>query len=351
VVVKRFLSSILALSFILGITSAAASTAGSAEDPLISKSYIDNTYPDVVLMAPLKRLSDSLAVLNYKLSQAKAASETGIYSVSAIPNSSISLNTGASFVLLSGSAYLASCSGTVIDVTNGSTLSAGATLTIRHRYVAAEHTTAAATVLTFASIAVYGNARISAGNAPSFIDVSEDAWYYSDVCYAVQKGLVNGRSTQTYAPDDNLSIAEAIKLASCMHQLYHNGSITLNNYTDSSLWYKTYVDYAAQNKIVTKIYQNYTSKITRSEFVSIFYASLPATEFTGINTIYSNTIPDVKSADSNATQIYAFYRAGILTGSDASGTFYPDNNIKRSEVASILTRMFEKTARKSIALS
>jgi len=125
----------------------------------------------------------------------------------------------------------------------------------------------------------------------------------------------------------------------------------LNNYTDLSIWYKNYVDYATQNKIVTKVYQDYSAKITRSEFVSIFYAALPSTEYTGINSVSSNKIPDVKSTDSNATQIYTFYRAGILTGSDTIGTFFPNNNIKRSEVASILTRMFEKTARKSISLS
>ena len=34
----------------------------------------------------------------------------------------------------------------------------------------------------------------------------------------------------------------------------------------------------------------------------------------------------------------------------ANGTFMPDSNIKRSEVAAILTRMSDKTARKNITL-
>ena len=111
------------------------------------------------------------------------------------------------------------------------------------------------------------------------------------------------------------------------------------------------MDFASQNRITTKIYQNYNAKITRSEFVSIFYAALPVTEYAVINSVASDAIPDIKTSDSNSTQIYSFYRAGILTGSDTKGTFYPYNNIKRSEVAAIVTRMFEKTARKSIILS
>ena len=49
-------------------------------------------------------------------------------------------------------------------------------------------------------------------------------------------------------------------------------------------------------------------------------------------------------------EIYTFYRAGILTGSDKNGTFYPTNDIKRNEVAAILSRMYDKTARKTVSL-
>lgn len=42
------------------------------------------------------------------------------------------------------------------------------------------------------------------------------------------------------------------------------------------------------------------------------------------------------------------YRAGVLAGSDKSGTFLPDANIKRCEVAAILTRMMDESARKDV---
>ena len=86
---------------------------------------------------------------------------------------------------------------------------------------------------------------------------------------------------------------------------------------------------------------------TRAEFVHVFYGALP--EYADINTIYS--IPDVKTTDAYADGIYAFYRAGILTGSDGKGTFHAQSSIKRSEAAAILYRMLEDSARKSFILA
>lgn len=49
-------------------------------------------------------------------------------------------------------------------------------------------------------------------------------------------------------------------------------------------------------------------------------------------------------------EIYAFYRAGILDGSLADGSFLPDSGIKRSEVAAIIVRMFDTSERRSVTL-
>ena len=49
-------------------------------------------------------------------------------------------------------------------------------------------------------------------------------------------------------------------------------------------------------------------------------------------------------------RIYTFYRAGILTGSDAAGTFHPASTIVRSEAAAILVRMYDASYRVNITL-
>ncbi len=101
-------------------------------------------------------------------------------------------------------------------------------------------------------------------------------------------------------------------------------------------WYNSYVEYGIANGILDKSYANYTraqmnAPATRREFVSIFYPAMDG--YKALNNIADNAIPDVKLGDKCADEIYAFYRAGILTGSDKQGTFNPDSTIVRSEVA------------------
>ncbi len=109
--------------------------------------------------------------------------------------------------------------------------------------------------------------------------------------------------------------------------------------------------YALDNGIIDGEYADWTEKITRRAYVHIFYSALPASEYAPRNTVADGAIPDVSMADPHASEIYAFYSAGILTGSDSAGTFHPLSNIRRSEVAAILTRMFDASARKSITLT
>ncbi len=182
-----------------------------------------------------------------------------------------------------------------------------------------------------------------------FTDVPDGAWYRSDVETAHKNGLINGKSATLYCPGDNMSIAEAVKLAACMNKLYHEGSVTLTN--GSPYWYSSYVTYATDNWILLREYEDYDALITRSEFVNIFYYALPSGEYPEINTVGDGAIPDVAMWDPYASLIYQFYRAGILVGSDSAGTFNQSSYIMRSEVAAILTRMFDDTARKNITLT
>ena len=115
------------------------------------------------------------------------------------------------------------------------------------------------------------------------------------------------------------------------------------------------MDYAVENGIIDAKYAGYSkaqmdAAISRSEFVKIFSGTMEESCFTGWNQVADNAIPDVKMTDANADVIYKFYRAGILTGSDAAGTFNASSSIKRSEVAAILVRMFDEGSRQGFTL-
>ncbi len=180
-----------------------------------------------------------------------------------------------------------------------------------------------------------------------FKDVPTGEWYYGDVKGAWETGLINGFEDNTFRPNENMTYAQAIKLASCMNQKYTTGSVTLAN--GSPQWYDSYVAYAKDKSIIAKDY-DWNTSATRAGYVEIFSKALPDEALKVKNSIADNAIPDVSINHPQAAAIYKLYRAGILTGMDENGTFDPNLNIRRSDVSAILTRMMNESARKELTL-
>jgi len=180
-----------------------------------------------------------------------------------------------------------------------------------------------------------------------FSDVSENSWYYNDVKTAYENNLINGMTSTTFEPDSNITYAQTVKLAACIHQKYTMGFVSLtNSYVN---WWDGYVYYAKMFNIISKDY-DWNAPATRAEYIDIFSRALPDNALNIKNNIIDNSIPDVSIYHPYTGSIYKMYRAGIVTGMDERGTFYPESNIRRSEVAAILTRMMNENARKSFTL-
>ncbi len=200
------------------------------------------------------------------------------------------------------------------------------------------------TILLLATMLAILMAFSASAAEANFTDVKSSDWFYNDVKTAVEMGLVNGKTATTYAPNDNLTYAEAVKLAACMHQRYTTGGVSLSN-SSTGKWYTTYVDYAKANGIVSSEF-DWDASATRAGYMTIFAKALPDSALQAVNDIPDNTIPDVKSSDYYGPAVYKLYRAGIVQGVDANYNCNPGSNIKRSEVAAILTRMMDRNARK-----
>mgnify|MGYP002233483903 CR=1 FL=1 len=240
-------------------------------------------------------------------------------------------------------------SGSFLNVTVGGEASNGK-VNLNQLYIVCEGGSATVTASASSSLLVGGSYTRSA--ALSFSDVASDSWYGRYVYSAVELGLIDGITETTYGPDESFTLAQAIKIAACMHQLYHDGAVTLTN---GSPWYTTYVAYAVENGIAPANYGSlsrgeYDSPISRRDYVRLFYNALPVSEYTEINSVADGAIPDVAVGSIGSAEVYAFYRAGILDGALADGSFLPESGIKRSEVAAIIVRMFDSAERKSFSL-
>ncbi len=169
-----------------------------------------------------------------------------------------------------------------------------------------------------------------------FKDVKTDAWYAKEVASAYELGFMNGTSTDVFSPEGNVTVAQGITMAVRVHANFNGKEAPANS--TSGNWYDSFVKYALDNGIIkADDFDSYTRNITRAEMATLFADAVPASEFAAKNDV--KFIPDVNIAADYAEKILMLYKAGVVMGSDAYGTFNPDADIKRSEAAAIINRV------------
>lgn len=181
----------------------------------------------------------------------------------------------------------------------------------------------------------------------NFSDVPTDHWAKSSISACYEYGLMNGADATTFNMAGNLSVAEALVMAAQVHQIYQTGTTAVQPAADGP-WYQSFVDYCVESGIIkASDFSDYNAKATRAQMAGIFAHALPASGFSAIGGF---TPPDVTSATPYRDEILTLYAAGILSGSDSYGTFYPDNTISRAEAAVILNRIALPTSRSAKVL-
>ncbi len=176
--------------------------------------------------------------------------------------------------------------------------------------------------------------------APTFVDVARDAWYFDYVETAAEAGILNGKGDGKFAPDDNITVAEAVKIAACAYADAHSGTIP----SGGESWYDKYVSYAKSFGLIEPhIDLDYTMPATRAEIAYLFSRADSTKNF--INDVPITDIPDVDGDTPYYHEIIDMYNLGAAVGSDAAYTFHPNDNVKRSEAAAMIVRIVDPTYR------
>jgi hypothetical protein len=176
-----------------------------------------------------------------------------------------------------------------------------------------------------------------------FRDVEADAWYEESVRACVEFGLMLGRGDGSFGVGASLKVSEALAIAARLHNLYYGGSGVFDQ-TQDAVWYQVYEDYAVRYGFLQKGRYDMTAPITRRQFAAIISAALPDEALEPINEVW--TLPDVPQSDMDFAAILRLYRAGILNGVDDRGSFLPDAEITREQVAAIISRVADPALRK-----
>ena len=179
-----------------------------------------------------------------------------------------------------------------------------------------------------------------------FTDVSENDWFYSNVKYANENGLMGGTTNTTFAPNEPLTRGMLVAI------LYRaegepavNKSIPFSD-VDTNAYYANAVIWAQQNGIVNGVTENAFApddNITREQIAAIMfrYAKYKGYDVSvGENTnILSYTDAESISEYAISAMQYAV-GSGLMKGKTES-TINPKGNATRAEIAAILQRFLE----------
>lgn len=231
---------ILCLLIVVLGGAAALALAGSLQDPLVSLEYLTKKFQPSVLTevkgkadtahqktydAAQKKLDAEAERVRARLNTSKGSkdSSNAAYLGQFTPKKysygdTISLTAGSGFLFLEGAGEAKAQNGELINVTKG-TAATSMTLQTACRYLIAEGATVTVTVSSEAAIlAPIANAKHTASGTTAlpFTDLLRDEWYYAAILFAYEKKLFNGISEDWFSPSGSVTRG---MLATVLHRL------------------------------------------------------------------------------------------------------------------------------------
>ncbi len=264
--------------------------------------------------------------------------------------------------------------------------------------IAAFVMTSAASFSAFAAV-LSNFTQVNYYGPETYYDVSADDWYNGYVGFVYDYGIMTGTEKNAFSPNGKLTLAEAITVAARLNATFYGNTIDPNpqnirlsaaggadisrpvsgdagfvvssgvsegemtgryirtdglaaatHSAEETAWFMPYLAYAIGQGIIG---QNqfgglYFEAATREQLAYLLYRALPDC-YSKINDI--TPIPDVNTSGPYYREILTLYEAGVITGNDEYGTFYPYSSILRCEVAAMVARAINPDLRARFSLN
>lgn len=154
-----------------------------------------------------------------------------------------------------------------------------------------------------------------------FKDVKTTSWYFNDMIHLYEDGVISGTSATTYAPNDTLTWAAALKLLLVSH-----GDLKAADATGAD-WSKNVIAKAAELGLVAADLDG-TKAISRLEFCQVAAKLNKLAE--------SKT--ESKFTDCTDGYVMALVDAKVINGMTET-TFEPDASLTRAQIAKIIYQL------------
>ena len=181
--------------------------------------------------------------------------------------------------------------------------------------------------------------------ANPFTDVNTTDWFYNDVMFVYEKGLMLGTSKTTFSP---YGTATRGMMATILWRMEGSPAPKGGNGfadVDAGKWYADAITWTAENGIFRGYDNNLfmpEDPITREQLAAIFYRYA---DFKGYDTSVKGNLSKFKDADKISdyaeTAMQWAVGSGLIKGRD-NGTLDPQGTATRAEIAAMLHRFIEK---------
>lgn len=166
-------------------------------------------------------------------------------------------------------------------------------------------------------------------------DVTDGAWYADAAKLCFERGLITGTAANTFSPNNAVTVGEAATLAARILAAVKGSTIRAARTNET--WYQRYVEFLENNAVTVP---DPAQNATRTQFFRLLAAVVPEAQLSAINAI--TALPDTDDAN-----VLSFYNAGILTGTDAYGTFSGSKSLTRAECATMVARIVDSSLRQT----
>lgn len=185
---------------------------------------------------------------------------------------------------------------------------------------------------------------------PHFTDVPTTHWAYANIERAYSDGVMAGtggnaaKYTGVFSPSGTLTEAQFVTILT--RGFFPTELEAAKKAVGSNAkWYAAAEKVAEDNHLLTFVQGKMDKPITRYDMAAIIANVMDAKEFAGrpdFNTVQAtfSKIADINSIpDSYQTSVAAVFAMGIITGTDAKGTFSGNSYMNRAQAAVVYGRM------------